>query len=60
MVTDWMVDGKWGYFSATAQDPELGPIVLYGWIRGSKMRGWVVQHDYFNNCILYGKLKAWR
>ena len=60
VVTDWMVDGKWGYFSATAQDPEWGPIVLYGWIRGAKMKGWVIQHDYSTSCILYGKLKALR
>ena len=58
VVTDWMVDGKWGYFSASVQDADFGPIVLYGWIRGRKMKGWVIQHDYSTSCILYGKLKA--
>jgi hypothetical protein len=60
VVTDWMVDGKWGYFAATLQDADFGPVTLYGWIRGGKMKGWVVQHDYSTSCILYGKLKAWR
>ena len=60
VVTDWMVDGKWGYFAATAQDADFGPVTLYGWIRGGKMKGWVIQHDYSTSCILYGKLKAWR
>ena len=39
VVTDWMVDGKWGYFSASNQDADLGPVVLYGWIRGAKDEG---------------------
>ena len=59
VVTDWMVDGKWGYFSASVQDAEFGPIVLYGWIVGRKLRGWVVSHDYSNGCLIMGKLKAW-
>jgi hypothetical protein len=60
VVTDWMVDGSWGYFSASAQDADFGPVTLYGWIRGSKMKGFIIQHDYSTSCILYGKLKAWR
>lgn len=60
VVTDWMIDGSTGYFSATYQDFEFGPITLYGWIKGGKMKGWVISHDYQSSCILYGKLKAWR
>jgi hypothetical protein len=54
VVTDWMVDGKWGYFAATAQDADFGPITLYGWIRGGRMKGWVIGHDYSTSCIVYG------
>ena len=59
VVTDWMVDGKWGYFSASVQDADFGPIVLYGWIRGGRMKGWIVSHDYSNGCLIMGKLRAW-
>jgi hypothetical protein len=60
VITDWHVDGRWGYFSASIADPVVGALTLYGWIRGAKMKGWLIQHDYISGCILYGKLKAWR
>jgi hypothetical protein len=57
--TDWTVDGKWGYFSASFPLPDGSPFILYGWMRGRKMRGYVVSHDYTSGCVLMGKLKGW-
>jgi hypothetical protein len=59
VLTDWMVDGRFGYFSASAQDGELGPVIFYGWIRNGRMKGWLAQHEYNTSCVLYGKIKAW-
>jgi hypothetical protein len=58
-VTDWTVNGRGAYFSASLQLPEDGgPLVLYGWTRGNKMRGYAVLHMYTTGCLAFGKLKA--
>jgi hypothetical protein len=59
VVTDWTVDGRWGYFSASIADPANGPLVLYGWIRGNRMKGWITGHDYLQGCMTMGKIRAW-
>lgn len=58
VVTDWNVDGRWAYFVASSADPNSGPVMLSGWIRGRRMRGYVTGHNYANGCIYIGKLKA--
>jgi hypothetical protein len=60
VVTDWTVDGKWGYFSASFQEPNGGPFILYGWISGKKMKGYVGGHIYGNGCVIMGKLRGWQ
>jgi hypothetical protein len=58
VATDWTVDGKYTYFAASIQDAEFGPVVFYGWTLGSKMRGWIVVHDYSTGCMVMGRLKG--
>ena len=60
VVTDWTVDGRWGYFSASFFDPNGGPYVFYGWISGRRMKGWLVGHSYGDGCILMGRLRAYQ
>ena len=59
VVTNWNVDGKWAYFAASSADPNNGTLMLTGWIRGRRMRGWVTGHDYTTGCVVLGKLKGW-
>ncbi len=59
VVTDWIADGKWSYFSASIGDPAGGVVALTGWIRGSKLRGWIVMHDYQAGCVLLGKIRGY-
>jgi hypothetical protein len=59
VVTDWTVDGRWGYFSASFIDPNGGPWVFYGSILGRRMKGWIIGHSYGDGCILWGKLRAY-
>ncbi len=59
VFTDWNVEGRWGYFSASVQDAAFGPILFYGYIRGSRMKGYIGIHDYTNGCVTIGKLRGW-
>jgi len=59
VVTNWNVDGSWAYFSASSADPNNGPIMFTGWIRGRRMRGFVTGHNYATGCVFMGKLKGW-
>jgi hypothetical protein len=59
VFTDWTVDGKWSYFSASFHEPNGGPYIFNGWIRGNRMRGYVAGHNYENGCMMIGRLKGW-
>jgi hypothetical protein len=59
VATDWAVEGKWGYFSASLADAAGGVVSFYGWIKGRRMRGWVLLHDYTSGCMLMGRLRGW-
>jgi hypothetical protein len=60
VFTDWTVDGKWGYFAASFQEPNGGPFVFYGWIGGHRMKGWLTGHNYGTGCVLMGRLRAYQ
>ena len=60
VLTDWMIDGNWARFVASALAPEDGaPLVIYGMTHGHKMKGLFVEHEYSTGCLVVGKLKAW-
>jgi hypothetical protein len=59
VFTDWNVEGKWGYFSASFNEPDGGPIIFYGYIRGSRLKGYVGIHDYGDGCVSIGKIWGW-
>jgi hypothetical protein len=58
VITDWIVDGKWSYFSASFIGD--GPVVFSGWIKSGKwMKGNVAIHDYVAGCVVVARLKGW-
>jgi hypothetical protein len=59
VVTDWVVEGRYGYFSASLADPAAGLMSFYGWIKGRRMRGYVLLHDYASGCMSMGRLRGW-
>ena len=60
MVTNWTADGAGGAFTASGIGPTGGPITLYGWTRGWKLKGWVVAQSYTEDeCMTMGVIKAW-
>jgi hypothetical protein len=60
VVAQWTADGQGAAFTATGIEPNGGPIVMYGWTRGAKMKGWIVAQSYGDDgCIYHGTLKAW-
>jgi len=59
VATDWVADGNWSYFSASVADPAGGVVLLFGWIRGSRLRGWIAMHDYAGGCVLQGKIRGY-
>jgi hypothetical protein len=59
IATDWMVEGRWGYFSASYADGVEGLYAMYGWIRGRRMKGYFVSHSYLSGCVIIGKLRGW-
>jgi hypothetical protein len=60
VVTNWTADGQRAYFTASGNEPNGGPIVMYGFTRGARMRGWVIAQSYGTDaCLGYGPLRAW-
>ena len=61
MITNWTADGAGGAFTASGIGPTGGPITLYGWTRGWKLKGWVVAQSYeADECMSFGVVKAWQ
>lgn len=61
MTTNWTADGAGGAFTAMGIGPTGGPITVYGWTRGWKLKGWVMAQSYeADECMSFGVVRAWQ
>lgn len=59
VATDWMIEGRWGYFSASYADQVEGLYTVYGWTRGRRMKGYFSSHSYTTGCVMIGRVRGW-
>lgn len=60
VVVQWIADGRRGTaFTASGVFEDGSPIVMYGFTKGRRLKGWIAMQDYSGDgCMYMGNLRA--